>query len=376
MKKKAILALEDGLTFEGKAFGASGEAMGELVFNTCMMGYQEVITDPSYKGQVVTMTYPLIGNYGVNDDDVESTKPQVEAFVVKELSPVVSNFRATTSLHQYLEKYGIPGIEGIDTRMITKHLRDFGAKKCIVSSVDLDPKSLVKKAKEAPDLEGRDLVKEVTVKKAYEFNGELMEDFTWPEKTKPKKKQYLVACLDSGIKWNILRKLNQHGFKLKVYPAYANAKEIMADKLDGLFLSNGPGDPAPLTYLVDTVKELIGKVPIFGICLGHQILGQALGGKTYKLKFGHHGGNQPVKDLATGKIEITSQNHGFCVDLETLDKSEVELTHMNLNDKTLEGLRYKKYPLFSVQYHPEASPGPHDSDYLFERFYDLIASSG
>lgn len=379
--KKAWLALEDGLVFEGEAFGAEGEIYGEVVFNTSLTGYQEILTDPSYKGQIVTMTYPHIGNYGINAKDAESVHPWVEGFIVKELSPIVSNFRSEISLDEYLKKYGKIGIQGLDTRKIVKHLRDQGAKKGILSTTDGDPKRLVKKAQDSPSIVGVDLVKEVTCKAPYEFNEALLEGYEWGgpfytpgvSTTPPGcKKRYKIVAIDSGIKHNILRKLNQHGFEVRVVPAFTKSKEILDAKPEGVFLANGPGDPAAVTYLVQTVRELIGKVPLFGICLGHQMLGLALGGTTSKLKFGHRGGNHPVMDMKTQKIEITSQNHGFVVDMDSLPKDEVELTHINLNDKTLEGLRHKKHPLFSVQYHPENSPGPHDSDYLFSRFRELI----
>lgn len=367
---KAILALEDGLWFEGEGFGAEGETFGEVVFNTGLTGYQEILTDPSYKGQIVVMTYPHIGNYGINSTDVESSRIWLEGFVVKELSPVVSNYRSEMTLDQYLKKYNVPGIQGIDTRKLVKHLRSEGAKKGVISTRELDPKKLVKMAKNSPGIEGVDLVKEVACKKAYDFTEMMPEEFSWGDR---RKKRVHIVAVDSGIKLNILRKLNQHGFAVKVVPASASVDEILASGPQGVFLANGPGDPAAVKYLVQTVRKLIGKLPIFGICLGHQMIGQALGGKTSKLKFGHHGNNHPVMDLATRRIEITSQNHGFVVDIDSLPKDEVELTHINLNDKSLEGLRHKKHPLFCVQYHPENGPGPHDSDYLFTRFYDLVS---
>ncbi|MBI3307337.1 MAG: glutamine-hydrolyzing carbamoyl-phosphate synthase small subunit [Candidatus Omnitrophica bacterium] len=367
---KAYLALEDGLFFEGESFGAEGEACGEVVFNTSLSGYQEILTDPSYKGQIVTMTYPHIGNYGVNFEDEESSKPWVEGFVIKELSPVTSNFRAKMTLSDYLKKHNKIGIEGIDTRKLVKHLRDQGAKKGIISTLERDKTKLIQKAKNSPSIVGVDLVKEVTCRKPYEFKDSLLPGYEWG--SADLEKRFNIVAIDSGIKFNILRKLNQHGFNVKVVPASAKKDEILKSKPDGIFLSNGPGDPSAVPYLIETVRNLIGKVPIFGICLGHQILGQALGGTTSKLKFGHRGGNHPVMDLKTQKIEVTSQNHGFVVDIDSLPKNEVELTHVNLNDKTLEGMQHKKHPVFSVQYHPENSPGPHDSDYLFARFREMI----
>ena len=370
--KKAILALEDGLWFEGEGFGAEGETFGEVVFNTGLTGYQEILTDPSYKGQMVCMTYPLIGNYGINSADAESSRPWVEGFIIKELSPVVSNYRSEMTLDAYLKKYNILGIQGIDTRKLVKHLRTVGAKKAVISTIETDPKKLIRKAKNSPGIEGVDLVKEVMCQKPYVFEDVMPAEFAWGDQ---RKKIFKVVAVDSGTKWNILRKLNQHGFHVQVVPANATAEEILAYQPDGVFLSNGPGDPSAVKYLVETVRKLIGKLPIFGICLGHQMIGQALGGKTSKLQFGHHGNNQPVMDLKTRKIEITSQNHNFVVDIDTLPKGELEITHVNLNDKTLEGLQHKKHPLFCVQYHPENAPGPHDSDYLFTRFYDMIQNS-
>jgi len=355
----AILALEDGRIFKGKSFGAEGERFGEVVFNTSMTGYQEILTDPSYKGQMVTMTYPLIGNYGINKEDVESRKPFLEGFVVKEYSKIASNWRSEKSLGEYLKENDILGIEAIDTRALTLHIREQGAMKAVLSTIDLDAKSLVKKAKSSLGLIGIDLVKEVTAEKKY----------IW--KT-AKKKQYRVAVLDCGVKYNILRKLFDNNCEVVVLPADTDAKEILELKADGLLLSNGPGDPAAVGYVVETTRILIGKIPIFGICLGQQMIGLALGGETYKLKFGHHGANQPVKDLKTGKVLITVQNHGFCVDIDSLSKKDIEITHVNLNDQTLEGFRHKKLPLFSVQFHPEASAGPHDANYLFHKFIELM----
>ncbi|MFC1517044.1 glutamine-hydrolyzing carbamoyl-phosphate synthase small subunit [Candidatus Margulisiibacteriota bacterium] len=360
MSKKAILFLEDGTKFEGVNFGAEGESFGEVVFNTSMTGYQEILTDPSYNGQIVTMTYSMIGNYGVNDEDVESSKPWVKGFVVREYSKRHSNWRAQGSLGEYLKKNNIVGIEMVDTRKITRHTRDKGAMKGIISTVDFDEKSLLAKLKKFPGLIGQDLVQEVTGK----------EKYIWPGSEKGK---YKVVAFDFGIKHNILRELAARDCQLTVVPAQTSAEEVLAMDPDGFFLSNGPGDPEPVIYAIETIKKLIeSNKPVFGICLGHQLIGLALGGKTYKLKFGHRGGNQPVKDLLTGKVEITSQNHGFCVDINSLPKDIVEITHLNLNDQTAEGLQHKAKPVFCVQYHPEASPGPHDSKYLFDRFVGVL----
>jgi carbamoyl-phosphate synthase small subunit len=356
---KAILALEDGKVFKGISFGAKGEHCGEVVFNTSMAGYQEIVTDPSYKGQIVTMTYPLIGNYGVNKEDVESRRPFLEGFVVREYSKIASNWRKDEPLGEYLKKNNILGIEGIDTRALTLHIRLAGAMKAVLSTEDLDEKSLVRKAKDSRGLVGVDLVKEVTCAKKY----------VWARVAAAR---YKVVVIDCGVKYNILRELFKRKCEVIVVPATTPAKEILKMKPDGVLLSNGPGDPAAVKCVVETTKNLIGKLPIFGICLGHQMLGLALGGRTYKLKFGHHGANHPVKDLKTGKVSITSQNHGFCVDIDSLPKKDIEITHINLNDSTLEGLRHKKLPVFSVQFHPEASPGPRDAEYLFDNFIRLL----
>jgi len=356
-KLKAKLVLEDGTVYYGYSFGAEGTCYGEVVFNTSMSGYQEIITDPSYKGQIVTMTYPLIGNYGINQDDDESRCPFVEGFVVKECSRIVSNWRANKSLPDYLKEHNIVAIEGVDTRALTRRIRLQGAMKAMITTKDKPDSELIQEVKQSPSLVGRDLVKEVSVDKTFEFNS--IGDFK-------------VVAIDCGIKTNILRELSQRGCKVIVVPVTATSQQILDLNPDGLFLSNGPGDPAALGYLVDTVKNLIGKLPIFGICLGHQILGLSFGGSTYKLKFGHHGGNHPVKDLDTGKISITAQNHGFCVDIDSLNKDEIEITHINLNDNTVEGLRHKKFPIFCVQFHPESAPGPHDAKYLFNNFLDLM----
>jgi carbamoyl-phosphate synthase small subunit len=366
---KAILALADGLVFEGHSFGAEGETSGEVVFNTSMTGYQEILTDPSYKGQMVTMTYTQIGNYGVNDEDVESAKPYAEGFIVKEYIDMPSNWRKNKSLHEYLKGHGIVGIQGIDTRALTRRLRDFGAQPGVISTKDLNPVSLVAKAKALPIMSGLDLAKEVTCKQPYQWN-----EGDWDlEKGYAKKPatRYKVVAYDFGIKRNILRLLTSAGCDVTVVPAVTSADEVLAMKPDGVFLSNGPGDPEPVTYAIENIKKLLGKKPVFGICLGQQLLGLALGGKTYKLKFGHHGGNQPIMDLTTRKVEIAAENHGFAVDMDTV-KDQVVMTHVNLNDKTCEGFQHKTLPAFCVQYHPEASPGPHDSRYLFARFIDMM----
>ncbi len=407
---KAKIALEDGRIFEGSSFGATGERFGEVVFNTSMAGYQEILTDPSYKGQIVTMTYPLIGNYGVNSEDVESRKPFVEGFVVKECSRIVSNWRSQKSLDDYLQENNIMGIEGIDTRALTRHIRLQGAMRAVLSTEDLDDKSLVKKAKSSQGLVGRDLVKEVACGQTYGWSnqkpdpplvgvpGNQVPD-TRNQKTDVtavpacagvslrETDRFEVIVVDCGVKYNILRSLVNLGCHVVVVPAKTTAEQILKMKPDGLLLSNGPGDPAGVPYVVETVKQLIYqsstanyKLPIMGICLGHQMLGLALGGKTYKLKFGHHGANHPVKDLKTGKVAITVQNHGFCVRMgEKTEKKyymvgneDIEITHINLNDGTCEGMRHRTLPVFSVQFHPEASPGPHDAQYLFGEFVDLM----
>jgi carbamoyl-phosphate synthase small subunit len=375
-ERPAVLALADGTVFRGRAFGAEGEAVGELVFNTSMTGYQEILTDPSYEGQLVAMTYPEIGNVGVNREDVESRRPYVRGFVVREYREAPSSWRAEESLGAYLARHAIPGIEGIDTRALVRHLRDQGSQAGVLSSVDLDADRLVRKAKAAPSMVGQDLASVVTCKEAYDWTEgpwQLGGGYRTAEEcpTPPGGKPLRVVAYDYGIKLNILRQLVGVGCQVRVVPASTPAADVLALRPDGVFLSNGPGDPDAVRGAPETVAALLGKVPVFGICLGHQILSLALGGTTYKLKFGHHGGNQPVQDLTTSKVEITAQNHGFAVDVESL-KGRATVTHLNLNDRTVEGLAVKDQPTFSVQYHPEASPGPHDASYLFRRFVDLM----
>ncbi|MGZ8520912.1 MAG: glutamine-hydrolyzing carbamoyl-phosphate synthase small subunit [Candidatus Binatia bacterium] len=381
---KAILALADGKVFTGVGFGAEGEAVGEVVFNTSMTGYQEILTDPSYEGQLVAMTYPQIGNVGVNPEDVESRRPFLRGFIVKDYSAEPSNWRASQPLHEYMQAHGIVGIYGIDTRALVRHLRDHGAQDGIISTSAASAEELVAKAKASPGLVGQDLVKNVTCREPYDWNeglwrlvgGYKRRDGSSAAKrsrkgsfTAPK---YFVVAYDYGIKYNILRNLAESGCQVRVVPASMPASEVLALHPDGIFLSNGPGDPDAVPYAKENVQQLIGQKPIFGICLGHQILGLALGGTTYKLKFGHHGGNLPVMDLTTRKVEITAQNHGFAVDADSLSGA-AQLTHLNLNDNTVEGLAHRELPIFSVQYHPESSPGPHDANYLFKRFTDLMA---
>ncbi|MEP6672225.1 MAG: glutamine-hydrolyzing carbamoyl-phosphate synthase small subunit [Chthoniobacter sp.] len=387
---RAILALEDGRYFLGESFGTPVSTVGEVCFNTSMTGYQEVLTDPSYRGQIVAMTAPQIGNYGVNDLDDESAAVHVRGFVIEELSPVASSWRSRGTLDEYLKKWKIPGIQGIDTRALTKHLRSRGAMQGCLTTDDITPEQAVARAKAAPPMAGSDFVKEVTPKAPYAWDPENRESRAWTivkgdgaatevtengevfEKLPPVK--HHIVAYDYGMKRNILRRLRQEGFKVQVVPAETPAAEVLALKPDGVFLSNGPGDPAALTYVHEILRGLMGKTPIFGICLGHQMLGYAFGGKTFKLKFGHRGGNQPVQDLATGKVSITSQNHGFAVDADSLP-SDVEVSHINLNDHTVEGLRHKSLPIFSVQYHPEAAPGPNDAGYFFREFAKLIETS-
>ena len=370
MTAPAKLALEDGTVFTGRNFGATGETFGEAVFNTSMTGYQEVLTDPSYKGQIVTMTYPLIGNYGINSEDRESKIPQVDGFVVRECTRIPSNFRSHQTLASYLAEHRILGLEGIDTRALVRRLRVRGAMRGVLSTTDLDDVSLVKKARGCPSIVGRDLARVVMPRQSFAWT----EGFNSPfitQQLKPGRTHHKVVALDFGMKWNILRCLVQIGCEVTVVPGTTSAKDILALNPDGIFISNGPGDPEPLTYAIDNIRQLVGQKPIFGICLGHQLLGLALGAKTFKLKFGHRGANQPVLNQKTGQVEITTQNHGFAVDPTTLP-ADVEPTHINLNDQTLEGMRHKRHPVFSVQYHPEASAGPHDSTYLFDEFRKLM----
>jgi carbamoyl-phosphate synthase small subunit len=395
------LVLEDGTAFRGRAVGAEGEVFGEAVFNTSMSGYQEILTDPSYKGQVVCMTYPHIGNYGVNDEDAESRRSWVEGFVMRECSPIASNFRAQETLEAYLKRQGVVALDGIDTRALTLKLREQGSMKCGLSTTEHDPERLLERVRSSPDIVGIDLVKEVTCDEPYEWprsvsplaslpvprvrSGSSARDpealsrgigqlgnTTGQPANRITGQRVSVVVIDYGVKYNILRQLTQLGCRVSVMPASTNAKEILDRKPDGVVLSNGPGDPAAVTYAIGTIQGLLGNVPMLGICLGHQLLALSYGGETFKLKFGHHGGNHPVQDLSTGKVEITTQNHNFAVRIESIPNQQVDLTHKNLNDGTVEGMRHKKLPIFSLQYHPEAAPGPHDSRYLFQRFLDLL----
>lgn len=373
---KALIALEDGTIFEGRSFTGAGEAIGEMVFNTSMSGYQEVLTDPSYTGQLVTMTYPLIGNYGINSEDMESAGVHPRAFLVKEYNAIPSNFRSEETLADFLKRFGVLGVEGFDTRALVRHIRQAGALKAVVSTEDLDPESLLAKAKGWAGLVGRDMVSQVTCEKPYGWaDNQAVPGSSFTTTQQGLTDPLRVVAFDFGIKFNQSRILTDKGCQVQVVPATTSAADILAMNPDGIFLSNGPGDPAGVDGVVETVRELLGQKPMFGICLGHQIMGLAYGATTYKLKFGHRGGNQPVKDLTTGRVEITSQNHGFCVDVDSLSPDDVELTHINLNDNSVEGMRHRKFPAFSVQYHPEHAPGPHDAMYLFDRFIELMRAA-
>jgi len=358
----ARLVFEDGTVFFGRVFSGSGERFGEVVFNTAMSGYQEVITDPSYSGQMVLMTYPMIGSYGINTDDIESRGLFLEALLVKEYIDFPSNWRSRQSLKDYLDQHHVLGIEGLDTRAITRHLRDNGSQRAMITQSDESLESLLHRLNVSPSMVGLNLADKVSCDGSYQ----------WP--MNGRSARFRVAVIDTGVKYNILRLLSENGCECTVFPSSISADEVLAQDFDGVFLSNGPGDPEPVTSVIQLIRNVLGKLPVFGICLGHQLLWLALGGKTYKLKFGHHGANHPVKHLETGRVEITSQNHGFCVDIDSLSPDDIEITHINLNDHTVEGFRHRRFPAFSVQYHPESAPGPHDSQYLFEKFIDLMES--
>jgi len=371
-KRHATLLLEDGRVFRGNGHGFDGEAVGEVVFNTSMTGYQEILTDPSYAGQIVTMTYPLIGNTGINPEDVESRRPFLEAFIVKRLSPLPSNWRTTESLDEYLTRYRIPVISDIDTRALVRHIRLKGSMRGIVSLVDHDESSLLKKVQRSPQMVGWDLASTVTIEKSYENQDKNVNFIEFSTLSSVEPCAFHVVSYDFGIKSHILRNLTRCGVRVTVVPSQTSADEVMRLNPDGIFLSNGPGDPEAVDYAIKNVQYFLGKKPVFGICLGHQILGLALGGRTFKLKFGHHGGNHPVFNVDRNQVEITAQNHGFAVDPDSLNLNDVRVTHINLNDNTVEGLEHRSIPAFSVQYHPEASPGPHDSYYLFKKFFEMM----
>ena len=371
------LVLEDGSAYRGRAVGADGEAFGECVFNTSMTGYQEVLTDPSYKGQVVCMTYPHIGNYGVNEEDVESRRPWVEGFIVRALSPIASNFRAQESLEAYFTRQGLVAIDGVETRALTLTLRTQGAMRCGISTTESDPKRLLERVRASPDISTLDCVTQVTCESAYEWPPRTSSEFgvrssEATPNTKDPTPNFHIVVMDYGVKYNILRRLTAHGCRVTVLPAATGAHDVLAREPDGVVLSNGPGDPAALPYAVETIRGLMGRVPMLGICLGHQLLGRAFGGETFKLKFGHHGGNHPVQDLTTGKVAITTQNHNYAVRVESIPDRHVEVTHKNLNDGTVEGMRHTTLPIMGLQYHPEAAPGPHDARPLFQAFMDLM----
>jgi carbamoyl-phosphate synthase small subunit len=368
----AVLALEDGTVFEGQSFGAPVERTGEVVFNTAITGYQEVFTDPSYSGQIVVLTNPQIGNYGANENDSESARPYIEGLAVREFSPLASNWRSDETAQDFLTGNGVPVISGIDTRALVLHLRSRGVMRGVLSTISTDAKELVERARNSPSMNGLDLATRVSTKEQYAWDRGAIAASPSEDVGEPAEARFHVVAYDFGIKRNILRMLVQSGSRVTVVPAGTKAEDVLAQKPSGVFLSNGPGDPEPLTYQAEQVRKLVGKVPIFGICLGHQILGLALGGKTYKLKFGHRGANHPVLNKVTGRVEITSHNHGFAVDPDSLNLNEIEITHMNLNDQTLEGFRHRNHPVFCVQYHPEAAPGPHDSHYLFGDFVKLM----
>ena len=383
VRSRAVLALEDGVIFEGWSFGHRGEVTGEVVFNTALCGYQEVLTDPSYAGQIVTMTYPHIGNYGVNPEDVESARPQVAGFVVREAATVVSSWRASGMLDRYLDDHGIVGISEIDTRALTRHLRTHGAKRGVISTVDFDADALIARARASRSMVGLDLAREVTCERPWTFDLATEQASAAPHlvpvlRGGPQgagddvERPFHVVAYDFGLKRNILRNLTAAGCTVTVVPAHSTAAEVFELKPDGIFMSNGPGDPEPVTYAIEAAKRFLDRIPVFGICLGHQIMGLACGGRTFKLKFGHRGANHPVKNLETGQVEITSQNHGFCLEPDLFENSELVQTHVNLNDGTVEGFRHRERPVLSVQYHPEASPGPHDSHYLFEEFVSMM----